>query len=84
MGGGIALSLALAGRDVRLWGRRADGVAAARARVAADAAFMVEEGLVDGRAAERAVARSTSRRTGRIARSPAPSSRSRRRRRTWP
>src|SRR5262245_53876617 len=56
MGGGIALSLALAGCDTRLWGRRREGVDAARSRVAADAAFLVEQGLVDEGAAGRAVA----------------------------
>jgi 3-hydroxybutyryl-CoA dehydrogenase len=56
MGGGIALSLALAGCDVALWGRRAEGVAEARARVSRDAAFLAEQRLASVEEAERALA----------------------------
>src|SRR5690349_6771452 len=56
MGGGIALSLALAGCEVRLWGRRPEGVEEARGRVSADAAFLVEQRLATAEEAERALA----------------------------
>src|SRR6266516_7203777 len=56
MGGGIALSLALAGCEVRLWGRRPAGVDEARVRVTGDAEFLVEQRLATEEEAARALA----------------------------
>lgn len=57
MGADIALSLALGGETVRLWGRREEGLAAARERMRANAAFVAGEGLTSGPEAEAALAR---------------------------
>ena len=48
MGADIALSLALGGETVRLWGRREEGLDAARARLRAGALFVAAEGLATG------------------------------------
>ena len=53
MGAQIALSLALGGAQVTLWGRRAASVARAQERIEAAASFLVAKGLED-RATERA------------------------------
>ena len=53
MGAQIALSLALGGARVALWGRRAASVAEAEERIRAAASFLVEQGL-ENRAPERA------------------------------
>ncbi len=53
MGAQIALSLALGGAQVTLWGRRAGSVARAQERIEAAASFLVAKGLED-RAPERA------------------------------
>lgn len=45
MGADIALSLALGGETVRLWGRREEGLDAARVRLRAGALFVAAEGL---------------------------------------
>ncbi len=45
MGSDIALSLALGGEEVRVWGRRAAGLEESRARARRNAAFLVVEGL---------------------------------------
>ena len=47
MGAQIALSLALGGAQVTLWGRRAASVARAEERIRAAASFLVAEGLED-------------------------------------
>jgi 3-hydroxybutyryl-CoA dehydrogenase len=47
MGAGIALSLALHGEEVRLWGRREEGVEAAAHQIDAGARFMAAQGLTD-------------------------------------
>ncbi len=47
MGAGIALSLALGGATVRLWGRRAEALPAALDRAAAGFDFLVTQGLDD-------------------------------------
>lgn len=46
MGSQIALSLALGGMTVSLWGRRAASLAAAQEHIEADLAYMIEVGLV--------------------------------------
>ncbi len=46
MGGQIALSLALGGVAVSLWGRRSASLTAAQARIEADLDYMIEVGLV--------------------------------------
>lgn len=45
MGSDIALSLALAGEEVRVWGRRAAGLDESRARLRRNLTFLVAEGL---------------------------------------
>jgi 3-hydroxybutyryl-CoA dehydrogenase len=45
MGSDVALSLALGGEEVRVWGRRDEGVAESRARAGRNAAFLVSERL---------------------------------------
>lgn len=57
MGADIALSLSLGGEQVRLWGRREQGLASARERIALGAAFVADHGLATREAAEAAVAR---------------------------
>ncbi len=57
MGADIALSLALGGESVRLWGRREEGLAAAGVRLRENAAFVAGEGLATGPAVEAALAR---------------------------
>ena len=49
MGAQVALSLALGGRTVRLWARRADGVDPARDRIAAAFDFLAGAGLASAR-----------------------------------
>ena len=53
MGAQIALSLALGGARVSLWGRRRESLAQASERIAAAASFLVQQGL-DDRAEEHA------------------------------
>lgn len=57
MGADIALSFALGGEVVRLWGRREEGLAAARERMRANVAFVSSEGLVTEPDAAAALAR---------------------------
>lgn len=45
MGSDVALSLALGGEEVTVWGRREAGVTESRARAGRNAAFLVAEGL---------------------------------------
>ena len=57
MGAQIALSLALGGATVRIWGRRAETLAPALARCAQGLDFLVAHGLAEGSARELTLAR---------------------------
>ena len=57
MGTQIALSLALGGKDVRLWARRRESLEDAQQRLDAAYGFLVESGLADGSARDQVLAR---------------------------